>query len=191
MSLRYDLSIKTSAELREEGHALARSFVRSLARARWKQNQTPNTHKGARACPVSSSYPGSCSESLGLPEVTWLASASIAQSPTNSKHTHTHTHTRALQPQLKEYYRTGSASVTRGFSARSRPSQEGAWLRASGNQSGGDMRLPIYGNHAPCWLAAFDRNPIKFTYNQEALWKRKRVFKTKMKHNSSQSWTKI
>lgn len=39
----------------------------------------------------------------------------------NQLQTHAYTHTRALQPQLKEYYRTGSASVTRGICARLPP----------------------------------------------------------------------
>jgi len=132
MSLRYDLSIKTTAELREEGHALARSC------ARWKQNQTPNTHKGARACLVSSSYPGSCSESLGLPEVTWLASASIAQSPTNSKHTHTHTHTHGhCSPSSRNITEPGALASHVGSARAPAPLRRGrGWERQATNPAG-------------------------------------------------------
>lgn len=159
-----------------------RSFARSENRIKLQ------THRL-----VLSSYPGSCWKSFGLPEVTWLASVSIAQSPTNSKHTHTHT--RALQPQLNEYYRTGSASVTRGICAvRVAPSLSWGGVAKSGSYP---IHPPIKENHALYWLAAFWQQPREYIqfyrklfisyslhlrhllnkYNQEAFWNRKWMFK--------------
>lgn len=83
---------------------------------------------------VLSSYPGSCCESFGLPEVTWLASASIAQSPTNSKHTHKHTHGHC-SPSSTNIAEPGALVSHVGSARGSRPSQEEVWLKASAIQS--------------------------------------------------------